>query len=244
VAGDGRLPIVNYSGGTEVSGGIVGCSLLRPIRPTSFNGPCLGMGVDVVDPTGISLRGEVGELAIRTPWPGMTRGFWGGDDERYLETYWRRMDGLWIHGDWALVDDDGFWYLLGRSDDTLKIAGKRVGPAEVEAAAVAHPLVVEAAAIGVPDAIKGESIVVLAILRPGVAGGPGIAAEISELVVRDLGKTCRPAAVLAVPDLPRTRSGKIMRRVARAAYLRTEAGDLSALENPAAVDAIAAAAPR
>ena len=246
VVGDGRLPIVNYSGGTEISGGIVGCTLLRPIRPTSFNGPCLGMGVDVVDPSGASLRGEVGELAIRTPWPGMTRGFWGGDEERYLETYWRRMDGLWIHGDWALVDDDGFWYLLGRSDDTLKIAGKRVGPAEVEAAAVSHPLVVEAAAIGIPDALKGESIVVLAILRPEVAGGPGvagIAAEISDLVVRDLGKTCRPAAVVAVPDLPRTRSGKIMRRVARAAYLRTEPGDLSALENPAAVEAIAAVSP-
>ena len=245
VVGDGRLPIVNYSGGTEVSGGIVGCSLLRPIRPTSFNGPCLGMGVDVVDPSGGSLRGEVGELAIRTPWPGMTRGFWGGPamDERYLETYWRRMEGLWIHGDWALIDDDGFWYLLGRSDDTLKIAGKRVGPAEVEAAAVAHPSVVEAAAIGIPDALKGESIVVLAILRPGVAGGPGVAAEISDLVVRDLGKTCRPAAVVAVPDLPRTRSGKIMRRVARAAYLRAEPGDLSALENPAAVEAIAAASP-
>jgi len=249
VVGDGRLPIVNYSGGTEISGGIVGCTLLRPIRPTSFNGPCLGMGVDVVDPSdpsGASLRGEVGELAIRTPWPGMTRGFWGGDEERYLETYWRRMPGLWIHGDWALVDDDGFWYLLGRSDDTLKIAGKRVGPAEVEAAAASHPLVVEAAAIGIPDALKGESIVVLAILRPGVAGGSGvagIAAEISDLVVRDLGKTCRPTAVVAVPDLPRTRSGKIMRRVARAAYLGAEPGDLSALENPAAVEAIAALSP-
>jgi acetyl-CoA synthetase len=244
VAGDGRLPIVNYSGGTEVSGGITGCSVVRPIRATSFNGPCLGMGVDVVSPTGESLRGEVGELVIRTPWPGMTRGFWGGDEERYLETYWRRMPGLWVHGDWALIDDDGFWYLLGRSDDTLKIAGKRVGPAEVEAAAVAHPSVVEAAAIGIPDALKGESIVVLAILRPGVVGGTVVSSEISDLVVRDLGKTCRPSAVLAVPDLPRTRSGKIMRRVARAAYLGAEPGDLSALENPAAVQAIAAAAPR
>ena len=245
VAGDGRLPIVNYSGGTEVAGGIVGCSLLRPIRATSFNGPCLGMGVDVVDPVGGSLRGDVGELAIRSPWPGMTRGFWGGDDdERYLETYWRRMPGLWIHGDWALVDDEGFWYLLGRSDDTLKIAGKRVGPAEVEAAAVSHPLVVEAAAIGIPDALKGEAIVVLAILRPGSASGADVTRQIADLVVRDLGKTCRPAAVVIVPDLPRTRSGKIMRRVARAAYLRAEHGDLSALENPAAVDAIAALAPR
>ncbi len=238
--GGGRLPIVNYSGGTEIAGGIVGCNLLRPIRATSFNGPCPGMGVDVVDPAGASLRGEVGELVIRTPWPGMTRGFWGADDERYLETYWRRMPGLWVHGDWAYIDADGYWYLLGRSDDTLKVAGKRVGPAEVETAAVSHPQVVEAAAIGQPDDVKGETIVVLAVLRPGVAGDPALERAISDLVVRDLGKTCRPSAVVAVPDLPRTRSGKIMRRVARAAWLGVEPGDLSALENPAAVDAIAA----
>jgi len=238
--GRGQLPIVNYSGGTEISGGIVGCNLLRPIRPTSFNGPCVGMGVDVVGPDGQSLRGDVGELVIRTPWPGMTRGFWGGDDDRYLDAYWRRMEGLWVHGDWALVDDDGYWYLLGRSDDTLKIAGKRVGPAEVEAAAVAHPAVLEAAAVGVPDQLKGESIVVLAILRPGTRPDDLLRSQIADLVVRDLGKTCRPSAVILVPDLPRTRSGKIMRRVARAAFLGTDPGDLSALENPAAVDAIAA----
>ena len=242
VVGGGRLPIVNYSGGTEVSGGIVGCNVLRPIRPTSFNGPCIGMGVDVVDASGHPIRGDVGELVMRTPWPGMTRGFWGGDDERYLDTYWRRMPGLWVHGDWALLDDDGYWYLLGRSDDTLKIAGKRVGPAEVEAAAVAHPDVVEAAAIGIPDALKGEVIVVLVVPRPGVRADAAFEAQVSELVVRDLGKTCRPAAVVPVPDLPRTRSGKIMRRVARAAFIEADRGDLSALENAASVDAIAALA--
>ena len=226
--GRGRLPIVNYSGGTEVAGGITGCNVLRPIRPTSFNGPCVGMGVDVVDPTGASIRGEVGELVIRTPWPGMTRGFWpdgGGEDEaaeRYLDTYWNRMPGLWVHGDWALLDDEGYWYLLGRSDDTLKVAGKRVGPAEVEAAAVAHPSVVEAAAIGIPDPLKGEAIVVLVVVRPGVRADAAFEAEVSDLVVRDLGKTCRPAAVVPVPDLPRTRSGKIMRRVARAAFIEAD----------------------
>ena len=243
--GDARLPIVNYSGGTEIAGGIVGCNVLRPIRSASFNGPCIGMGVDVVDASGDPLRGEVGELVIRTPWPGMTRGFWPGDpadDERYLDTYWRRMPGLWVHGDWALLDDEGYWYLLGRSDDTLKVAGKRVGPAEVEAAAVAHPSVVEAAAIGIPDVLKGESIVVLVVLRPGVRPDAALEREISDLVVRDLGKTCRPAAVVPVPDLPRTRSGKIMRRVARAAFVEADRGDLSALENPAAVESIAALA--
>lgn len=239
VVGGGRLPIVNYSGGTEVSGGIVGCSLLRPIRPTSFNGPCLGMAADIVDGTGRSIRGEVGELAIRAPWPGMTRGFWAEpDDERYLEAYWRQIPGLWIHGDWAATDADGYWYIHGRSDDTLKVAGKRVGPAEVEACAVAHPSVVAAAAIGVPDELKGEAIVVLCVPRPGAAWDASVAAAVAELVVRDLGKPVRPKAVVAVPGLPHTRSGKVMRRVARAAWLGLDPGDISALENPAAVEAI------
>ena len=106
---------------------------------------------------------SVGELVIRQPLPGMTRGFWN-DPDRYLEAYWSRFPGVWVHGDWALVDEAGYWYIQGRSDDTLKVAGKRVGPAEVESAAVAHPAVVEAAAIGIPHAIKGESIAVFCVL--------------------------------------------------------------------------------
>lgn len=241
VVGDSRLPIVNYSGGTEVSGGILGCTLLRPIRPTSFNGPCLGMAADVISATGEPVRGSVGELAIRAPWPGMTRGFWGGDRERYLDAYWRRLPGIWVHGDWALIDDAGYWFLLGRSDDTLKVAGKRVGPAEVETAAASHPAVVEAAAIGVPDALKGEAVVVLCVLRPGVSDPDQVAREVADRIARDLGKPLRPSAVIPVPELPRTRSGKIMRRVARAALLDRDAGDLSSLENPTAVAAIRAA---
>jgi len=249
VVGGGRLPIVNYTGGTEVAGGILGAGPLRPIRPTSFNGPCVGMAADVVDATGTTVVDAVGELAIRAPWPGMTRGFWGGtpaEDERYLETYWRRVPGLWIHGDWAVRDRDGFWYLHGRSDDTLKVAGKRLGPAEVEAVAVAHPAVVEAAAIGIPDPLKGEVVVVLCVVRrDAVAAGDAAAVcqEVEARIVAELGKPVRPAAVAAIPDLPRTRSGKIMRRVARAAWLGLDPGDLSALENPAAVAAIAAEGP-
>ena len=136
--GEGRCPIINYSGGTEVSGGIVGGNVLGPIKPASFSGPCIGTAADVVSEDGTPVRGKVGELVIRAPLPGMTRGFWG-DRERYEATYWWRWPGLWVHGDWASVDADGFWYIHGRSDDTLKIAGKRVGPAEVESAAVAHP---------------------------------------------------------------------------------------------------------
>jgi len=242
VVGGGRLPIVNYTGGTEISGGILGANLLRPIKPSAFNGPVPGMAADVVDPvTGRPVREEVGELVVRAPWPGMTRGFWAGpdgsaDDERYLDAYWRRFPDTWVHGDWAHVDVDGHWTVLGRSDDTLKVAGKRVGPAEVETAVVGHPAVVEAAAIGVPDPLKGEAVVVLVVLRSDrPASDPDLVASIAARVVADLGPTLRPAAVVPVPQLPRTRSGKIMRRVARAAYLGQDPGDTSALENPGAL---------
>ena len=241
-AGGGRLPIVNYTGGTEISGGILGATPLRPIRPASFNGPCVGMAADVVDAAGQAIVDEVGELVIRAPWPGITRGFWGGqpsDRERYLDAYWRRLPGIWVHGDWAARDNDGFWYLHGRSDDTLKIAGKRVGPAELEAVAVAHPAVVEAAAIGVPDERLGEVAVLLVVVRQDAGIEPEtIAREVRDQVGHGLGKPLRPAAVEIVRELPRTRSGKIMRRVARAAWLGQDPGDLSGLENPDAVTAI------
>jgi acetyl-CoA synthetase len=240
--GGGRCPVVNYSGGTEVSGGIVGCNVLTPIKPTSFNGPCVGMAADVVDGAGASLRGEVGELVIRAPQPGMTRGFWL-DPDRYVETYWSRLPGIWVHGDWAIVDDDGYWYIRGRSDDTLKVAGKRVGPAEVEAAATAHPSVVEAAAIGVPHAVKGETIVVICTLRSGETDDADLRAAISRRVVEDLGKPLKPEAIAVVPALPKTRSGKIMRRVVRAAWLGLDPGDLSALDDPTTIEAIRRAGP-
>jgi acetyl-CoA synthetase len=235
--GDGRCPVINYSGGTEVSGGIVSGNLLTPIRPTSFGGPNIGVAADVVDLEGRPIRGEVGELVIRQPLPGMTRGFWN-DPARYLETYWSRLPGVWVHGDWALIDSDGYWYIQGRSDDTLKIAGKRVGPAEVESAAVAHPAVVEAAAIGIPHEVKGESIAVFCVLRPGQADGPEIRAAISAEVTRELGKALKPDVIEVIPALPKTRSGKVMRRVIRAAYLGLDPGDISALDDPLVLEAI------
>jgi acetyl-CoA synthetase len=239
--GRGRLPLINYSGGTEVSGGIVCCNLLTPIKPTSFGGPSVGAAADVIDAAGNSVRGEVGELVLRQPLPGMTRGFWN-DPERYLETYWSRIPGTWVHGDWAVVDGDGYWFIQGRSDDTLKVAGKRVGPAEVESAAVAHAAVLEAAAVGVPHDVKGEVIVVFIRLKPGESDDPDLRRAVSDKVVEQMGKALRPEAVFVVSDLPRTRSGKVMRRVARAAYLGIDPGDLSALENPLAVQAIQEAA--
>ena len=247
--GESRCPIINYSGGTEVSGGIVGCTTWTPIQPGSFIGPVPGMDADVVDEQGRSVRGAVGELVIRRPWPGMTRGFWKDSSDptksRYLETYWSRWPGVWVHGDWARIDDEGYWYIEGRSDDTLKVAGKRVGPAEVESAAVAHPAVSEAAAVGVPHEIKGEAIVVFCVLRPGHAPTPELEGEVAAKIAELLGKPLKPEAVRFVAQLPKTRNAKILRRVIRGAYLgKTDLGDLSSLENPASVDDIRALAAR
>lgn len=240
--GEGRCPIVNYSGGTEVSGGIVSGNVVGPIKPASFSGPCIGTAADIVDESGVPVRGgQVGELVIRQPLPGMTRGFWR-DPERYEATYWSRIPGMWLHGDWASVDDDGFWYIHGRSDDTLKIAGKRVGPAEVESAAVAHPSVLEAAAIGIPHEIKGEVVVVLCVLRPGETDDAALRASIGRTVADQLGKPLKPEVVAVVGALPKTRSGKVMRRVARAAWLGLDPGDVSTLDDPLTLAAIRAAA--
>jgi acetyl-CoA synthetase len=242
VIGEGRCPIINYSGGTEVSGGIVGGNVLGPIKPASFSGPCIGTAADVVDEAGRPVRETVGELVIRAPMPGMTRGFWRDDEGRYEATYWSRFPGAWVHGDWATIDADGFWYIQGRSDDTLKVAGKRVGPAEVESAAVSHPAVLEAAAIGVPHEIKGEAVVVLVVLRPGAEDDPDLAAAIASTVAGQLGKPLKPERVAVVTALPKTRSGKVMRRAIRAAWLGLDPGDLSSLDDPASLAAIRAVA--
>ena len=238
--GKGRLPIINYTGGTEISGGILCGNVITHLRPCSFAGPLPGMAVDVLDADGKSVRGEVGELVIRNPWPGMTRGFWG-DKQRYIETYWSRFDGIWVHGDWAYADpEDDLWYVLGRSDDTIKVAGKRLGPAEVESVLVGHPSVAESAAVGIPDELKGEALVCFVILRKGNQGSPDLETELKDLVAGAMGKPLRPKAIHFVNDLPRTRNAKILRRVVRSVYTGQDPGDLSSLENPAALAAIGA----
>jgi acetyl-CoA synthetase len=195
------------------------------------------MAVDCFGDGGKPVRGEVGELVIKKPWPGMTAGFWR-DPARYEETYWARWPGVWVHGDWAYVDDDGYWFIQGRSDDTLKIAGKRLGPAEVESVLVGHPAVAEAGVIGVPHAIKGEAVVCFVVLRPGHTPSEALRGELSDRVATALGKALRPEKVRFARDLPKTRSAKIMRRVIRATHLGVSAGDVSALENPDAIRAI------
>jgi acetyl-CoA synthetase len=255
--GRGRLPIINYSGGTEISGGILMGNPLMPLKPCAFPAPCPGMAADVVDEQGRSVRETVGELVIRQPWIGMARGFWR-DPERYLATYWSRWPGVWVHGDWARVDGEGHWYITGRSDDTLKIAGKRVGPAEVESILVGNGLVTEAAVIGVPDEAKGQAMIAFCVpASPTVTASPtatasptvpasgtapaDLAQSLMRRVAEELGKPLRPEKIFFVPALPRTRNAKVMRRVIRAAYLGEELGDVTALENPAAVEAIRSA---
>ncbi len=235
VCGSGGIPIVNISGGTEVGACFLSVSLMAPTKPCSLGFPALAEDMDVFDEQGRPLRGEVGELVCKRPWPGMTRGIWG-DPERYLETYWSRFPGVWTHGDWASVDEDGYWFLHGRSDDTLNIAGKRIGPAEVESAAVNHPAIAEAAAIGVPHEVKGEVVWLFCVARDGESPGTD---EVAAAVTDELGKAFRPERILFVSALPRTRSAKIVRRAVRAKALGEDPGDISTLENPEVLEEIA-----
>lgn len=259
--GKARIPIINYSGGTEISGGIVSGNPLLPLKPCAFSGPCPGMAADAFGENGQPVRNAVGELVIKAPWIGMTRGFWQ-DNQRYIDTYWNRWENVWVHGDFAAIDSDGLWYILGRSDDTIKIAGKRLGPAEVESILVKHPQVVEAAAIGVPHEVKGSELVLFVVLKAdeGTDGDAEkriwatdekdeetdkrmerIRGKLREMVIEEMGKALAPKAILFVRDLPKTRNAKIMRRMIRAAYLGQEPGDTSSLVNPEAMDEIGTA---
>jgi acetyl-CoA synthetase len=238
--GGSRCPIINISGGTE----LVGCHLsplpITALKPCTLRGPGLGMDVDVFDDDGQPIRGGLGHLVLKQPAPSLTKSFLG-DDARYLATYFERFGPeVWYHGDWAFVDADGFWFLHGRSDDTINVAGKRVGPAEVEAAVVEHPAASEAAAVGVPDELKGEDVVVFVVLKPDVAEDEALRQALSDAVVAHLGKTLRPKAIRFVDLLPKTRSAKIVRGVIKRRWLDQPVGDLASVENPEAVEAIAA----
>lgn len=238
--GGSRCPVINISGGTEVGACFLSPHPVQPISPMSLGGPSLGMAVDVFDDDGRPLRGAVGELVCTQPWPGMTRGL-RNDPQRYLDTYWSRWPDVWVHGDWASIEEvDGRveWFLHGRSDDTIKVAGKRLGPAEVESALVSHPAVVEAAAVGLPDELKGEQLWGYAVLTEDIAPSEELRAELVAVVADQLGKSFRPAGIRFVRALPKTRSAKVVRRIVRAVATGTDPGDLSSLEDPSTLAAI------
>ena len=234
--GESRVPIVNISGGTEVGACFLTTVLTEPIKPVALGFPALGQDMDVVDAAGEPVRGEVGELVCRRPWPGMTRGLWNDPDgERFRDAYWRRFPGVWTHGDWASIDADGYWFLHGRSDDTLNIAGKRIGPAELESAAIGSGIVAEAAAVGIPHDVKGEVAWIFCVAKPGSEVDE---ARVARAVTDVLGKAFKPDRIVWVSALPKTRSAKIVRRAVRARALGTDPGDLSSLENPDALEEI------
>jgi acetyl-CoA synthetase len=239
--GGRRCPVINISGGTE----IIGCHLsplpITALKPCTLRGPGLGMDVDVFDDDGKPIRGGIGHLVCKKPAPSMTKGFLG-DPDRYLETYFSRFGpDVWYHGDWAKVDEDGFWFLYGRSDDTIKVAGKRVGPAEVEGALIEHPAVAEAAAIGVPCDLKGETVACFVVLKPGFAASEPLREELRNQVVKHLGKTLKPEVLKFVRMLPKTRSAKIVRGAIRRRWLNQPVGDVASVENPDALEEIARA---
>lgn len=237
--GEGRSPVINYTGGTEVSGALLASVQVKPIAPGSFNTASPGVDVTVTDAAGIPLGGEVGELVIREPFVGMTASFWQ-DDERYLDSYWSAIPGIWVHGDLAVKHADGSFVMMGRSDDTIKVAGKRLGPAEVEEIALEVPEVSEAAAVGIADPVKGQKLVLFVIAVPGAEVD---ADAVVRRVADRLGKPFKPSKVHVVSQLPKTRSSKVMRRLIRQVYSGQPLGDLSSLNDPAALDEIRAVAP-
>jgi len=235
--GKRKIPIINISGGTE----IVGCFLsplpITELKPCTLRGPGLGMDIDVFDDNGKPIRGQMGHLVAKKPAPSMTRGFWNEPD-RYIDTYWSKWPDIWYHGDWASIDENGFWFLHGRSDDTIKIAGRRTGPAEIEAALIEHRAVSEAATIGVPDEIKGEDIVCFVVLKPDYEPSEDLREELKGQVVKIMGKTLKPRDIRFVNDLPKTRSAKIVRRIIKASFLGEDVSDISSVENPQAIEEI------
>ena len=230
--GRGRVPIINWAGGTEVGGGILSSSPAVSTPPTRFSGPTLGMAADVVNEAGESVIDTIGELIVRKSWPSMTQGFWREDD-RYLATHWNRFPDVWVHGDQAIRYSDGSWELPGRSDDVIKIAGKRVGPTELESIATELETVTMAGAVGIPHPIKGEvPVIALRVSHPDIDEN-ALTAAVADRIERALGKALRPYAVLVVSELPLTKSGKVHRRALRGWLTGADPGDLSSLDDAA-----------
>ena len=226
---------MNLSGGTEIGGAMISVFPGMKLKPSTVGIPCPGMVLDVFDDDGNSVRGKNGYLVITSPWPAMTKGLLN-DDKRYLETYWSRFENIWFHGDYVFVDNDGLWYMHGRTDDVINVSGHRLSTAEIEHTVISHPKISDAASIAIPDDITGEAIVVFFV--PDNASQVGMETEISDYVSQKIGKLARPKLIYQMSDLPKTRTGKILRRLLKAKLLGTSLGDLSSLENPHVLDEI------
>jgi acetyl-CoA synthetase len=235
--GQGTTPIMNISGGTEIIGCFLQPTPLHSLKPGTLGGPALGMDIDIMDVQGKSIADdhEKGYLVCKSSAPSMTKSLWS-DDERYLEEYWSHFGDLWDHGDWAQKDEDGFWFLHGRSDDVLNVAGRKVGPAEVEGALIKHEAVNAAVAVGADDETKGTAVVTYVILNEGYEESDDLRGELRAQVGAELGKPFRPREVLFVDKFPKTQSGKIVRRIIQGVYKGEKLGDLSSIENPDAID--------
>lgn len=247
VVGQRRCPIIDTWWQTETGGYMIYPSAgiqLPPLKPGSATFPGIGVDADVFDASGNPAKpGERGYLVIKKPWPGMLMTLWG-DDERYLKTYWEKFsrpkEGIWIYypADYAMKDEDNYFWIFGRADEVLNVAGHRIGTAEIEHALVMHPAVAEAAVIGKEDEVKGEVPVAFVILKEGFYGTERLRRELIQHIRETLGPIATPAAVFFVNRLPKTRSGKIMRRVLKALATGKSVGDLTTLEDEASVEEV------
>jgi len=243
VIGGGRCPIVDTWWQTE-TGAIMISPLpgVTPTKPGAAMRPIPGVSADVVDDAGKAVpNGAGGYLVLTEPWPAMLRGIWG-DDQRYKDTYWARFPGVYFAGDGAKKDEDGDIWLLGRVDDVMNVSGHRISTTEVESALVSHPKVAEAAVVGANDPTTGQGIVAFVIVRGSVAedeaSGEALVKELREHVAKEIGKIARPRQIMVVPELPKTRSGKIMRRLLRDVADNRQLGDVTTLTDSSVMDLI------
>ena len=234
--GKKKIPIMNLSGGTEIGGAMLSVFPGLKLKPTTVGVPCPGIVLDVLDDAGNSIQNKKGYLVVKSPWPGMTRGLLN-DDKRYLETYWSRFDNIWFHGDYVLVDSDGLWYMHGRVDDIINISGHRLSTAEIEQCVISHPKISDAASVSVPDEIYGEAIIIF-IVPETQFKNENLEAEVDQYIIDKIGKVAKPKNVFTLTDLPKTKTGKILRRILKSKLLHEPLGDLSSLENPQVLDEI------
>ena len=233
--GDKKIPIMNLSGGTEIGGAMLSVFPGMSLKASTVGIPVPGMNLDVFDDNGQSTKQENGYLVIKSPWPAMTRGLLN-DSSRYLETYWSHFENIWFHGDYVYVDEDNLWYMRGRTDDVINVSGHRMSTAEIEHTVISHEAVSDAASISIPDDITGEAIVIFFVADK--KSKLNLETNVSDFISTKIGKLARPKLIIQLSDLPKTRTGKIMRRVLKSKLLGGDLGDISSLENPQILDEI------